>query len=54
MPPAESIGVAGSDARTPHMTTPTLSDATRLSDLWRESRRRVDEALDQFLPPATR
>ena len=25
----------------------------RLSDLWRESRRRVDEALDQFLPPAT-
>ncbi len=52
MPPAESIGVAGLDARTPHMTTPTLSDATRLSDLWRESRRRVDEALDQFLPPA--
>jgi geranylgeranyl diphosphate synthase, type II len=34
------------------MTTPTLSDDRRISDVWRESRRRVDEALDRFLPAA--
>jgi geranylgeranyl diphosphate synthase type II len=34
------------------MTTPTLSDVSRLSETLHEARRRVDEALRRFLPPA--
>jgi len=34
------------------MTTPTLPDASRLSESLREARRQVDEALDRYLPTA--
>lgn len=34
------------------MTTPTLSDAARLAAFWREARRQVDEALNDYLPSA--
>ena len=36
----------------PLMTTPTLPDAARLADSWREARRQVDEALNHYLPAA--